>query len=117
MSSETINESRMVPRFSNLRDLNVTYEGHSEDIATRPPDISPRGMFINTVRNFPVGAVLQIRFTLAHSGVEINTRAEVRYCLQGVGIGVEFLEISAQAVKAIEAEITSNPKLAPRGSK
>ena len=64
MSSETINESRMVPRFSNLRDLNVTYEGHSEDIATRPPDISPRGMFINTVRNFPVGAVLQIRFKL-----------------------------------------------------
>lgn len=106
MSSDTSNQSRLVPRFSNLRDLSVTYEGRSEDVVTRPPDVSTRGMFINTVRDFPVGAVLSIRFKLAHSGVEIRTRAEVRYCLAGVGVGVEFLGITADAVKAIEAEIS-----------
>lgn len=116
MSSETINESRTVPRFSNLRDLTVSYEGRSEDIATRPPDLSSRGMFINTVRNFPVGAVLQVRFKLAHSGAEINARAEVRYCLAGVGIGVEFLEMNPESVKAIEAEIGTNPHLTPHAS-
>jgi hypothetical protein len=62
-------------------------------------------MFINTTKIFPVGAVLTVSFKLAHSGVEISTRAEVRYCLAGVGIGVEFIEISPQSVQAIEAEI------------
>jgi hypothetical protein len=106
MSSEIPpNQSRLVSRFSSLQDLSVTYEGHSEDVATRPPDISTRGMFINTTKIFPVGAVLTVSFKLAHSGVEISTRAEVRYCLAGVGIGVEFIEISPQSVQAIEAEI------------
>jgi len=103
------NQSRLVYRFSSLRDLSVTYEGYSEDIVTRPPDISTRGMFINTAHNFPVGGILAVRFKLAHSGVEINTRAEVRYCLAGVGVGVEFIEIAPQSVRAIEAEIAHTP--------
>jgi hypothetical protein len=111
MSSEAPpNQSRLVYRFSSLRDLSVTYEGHSEDIVTRPPDISTRGMFINTTRNFPVGAILTVRFKLAHSGIEVSTRAEVRYCLAGVGIGLEFMEIPPESVSAIEAEINHKPQ-------
>jgi hypothetical protein len=97
--------SRVAPRFSSLCDLSVTYEGFSEDILTRPPDISTRGMFINTNRNFPEGAVLNVKFRLARSGVQVHSRCEVRYCLPGVGVGVEFIEISPEAVAAIEKEI------------
>jgi hypothetical protein len=63
-------------------------------------------MFINTSRAFPEGAVLNVRFRLALSNAEIRARAEVRYCLAGVGVGVEFVEISPEAVEAIEREIT-----------
>jgi PilZ domain len=97
---------RVEPRFSNLRDLSVTYEGHSEDIATHLPDLSTRGMFINTNRVFPEGAVLIVKFRLATSGTEIQSRAEVRYCLAGVGVGVEFIGISAEAVRAIAGEVS-----------
>lgn len=97
---------RHEPRFSNLRDLSVTYEGHSEDIATHLPDLSTRGMFINTNRTFPEGAVLNVRFRLTNSGTEIQSRAEVRYCLPGVGVGVEFIGISAEAVRAIAAQVS-----------
>jgi len=97
--------ARTAKRFSSLRDLSVTYEGHSEDIVTRPPDISTRGMFINTTRVFPEGAVLNVRFRLALSGHEVQSRAEVRYCLPGVGVGVEFIDISRESVRAIEKEI------------
>ncbi len=97
--------SRTAERFSSLRDLSVTYEGHSEDVVTRPPDISTRGMFINTTRVFPEGAVLNVRFRLAISGHEVRSRAEVRYCLPGVGVGVEFIDISQENVRAIEREI------------
>jgi hypothetical protein len=96
---------RTAKRFSSLRDLQVSYEGHSEDIVTRPPDISTRGMFINTTRTFPEGAVLNVRFHLALSGYEVKSRAEVRYCLPGVGVGVEFIDISRECVRAIEKEI------------
>lgn len=97
--------ARLAPRISSLRELSVTYEGHSEDVALRPPDVSTRGMFINTSRNFPEGAVLNVQFRLGQTGAEVVTRAEVRYCLPGVGVGVEFVEISDQAVRAIEKEI------------
>jgi hypothetical protein len=96
---------RLAPRISAIRDLSVDYEGYSEQIVTRPPDISTRGMFINTNRVFPEGAVLNVQFCLAFSGVEIRSRAEVRYCLAGVGVGVEFIEISSESVSAIQKEI------------
>jgi PilZ domain-containing protein len=105
MSSETFTGTRAVSRFSGLQDLSVTYEGGNEEIALRPPDVSTRGMFINTVQSLPIGSVLTIRFRLAHSGIEVNTRGEVRYCLPGVGVGVEFVEISPEAVQAIESQI------------
>ena len=99
------NAARSATRISTLRELSVTYEGYSEDVALRPPDISTRGMFVNTSRNFPEGAVLNVHFRLGQTGAEINTRAEVRYCLPGVGVGIEFVGISEEAVHAIEKEI------------
>jgi hypothetical protein len=99
------NAARSATRISTLRELSVTYEGYSEDVALRPPDISTRGMFINTTCNFPEGAVLNVHFRLGQTGAEVNTRAEVRYCLPGVGVGIEFVDISEEAVRAIEREI------------
>ena len=95
---------RLAPRMGSFQDLSVTYEGYSEDVITRPPDISTRGMFINTNRSLPEGAVLNVRFRLTHSGVEVRSRCEVRYCLPGVGVGVEFIDIDPDSVRAIEEE-------------
>jgi hypothetical protein len=96
---------RQVPRYSCISNLHVTYEGHGEEIATRPPDISIRGMFINTTRVFPQGAVLNVEFRLTRTQVEVHTRGEVRYCLPGVGVGVEFVQLSAEVLAFIEEEI------------
>lgn len=96
---------RSAARLATLRELSVTYEGQSEEVALRPPDISTRGMFINTSRNFPEGAVLNVQFRLGQSGAHVSTRAEVRYCLSGVGVGIEFIDISDDAVRAIEREV------------
>ena len=92
-------------RYPQLSELSMIYEGFTEDIVLRPPDLSPHGMFVNTAKEFPEGAVLKLRFRLSRSGFLIQTRCEVRYCLRGVGIGVEFLDISPESVRAIEDEI------------
>ena len=105
--------NRQFERFTSYRDLQVNYEGYSEEIPVRVPDISTRGMFINTPHQFPQGAVLNVKFILTRSNTEISARAEVRYNLPGVGVGIEFIDISPEAQKAIEDELRV-AELSPR---
>ena len=92
-------------RFPQLCELSMIYEGATEDVSVRPPDLSPHGMFINTRTDYPEGAVLKLRFRLSRTGVLVQTRCEVRYCLKGVGIGVEFVDVAPENRRAIEEEI------------
>lgn len=96
---------RAEPRVHGVRQITVLYEGHKEKIVVKPPDLSAHGMFISTHRVFPEGAVLNLAFQLAGSGVEVETRAEVRYCLPGVGVGVEFIDLLPEAQEEIALEI------------
>jgi PilZ domain-containing protein len=96
---------RIEERHKVFSDLAVTYEGCKENVAVRVPDISTRGIFINTSRPFPEGAVLKVQFRLSRTNVVVKARGEVRYCLPGVGIGVEFVELSPEARGAIEKEL------------
>ncbi len=96
---------RLSPRIHTVKEISVHYEGRTEEVAIRPPDVSIHGMFFNTATRFPEGAVLNLRFRLALTGAEIRTRCEVRYCLPGIGIGVEFIGISPESVRKIEREV------------
>jgi len=97
--------ARREPRIQPLSELHLSYEGDSDEIPIRPPDLSPHGMFVNTSTHFPEGAVLNLRFRLTRSNVEVQTRGEVRYCLAGIGIGIEFVELGKAAARAIEQEL------------
>jgi hypothetical protein len=55
---------RTSPRVNSLREITISYEGQDEQIVVKPPNLSKRGMFINTARVFPEGAVLNLRFSL-----------------------------------------------------
>ncbi len=103
--SSSFSPPRAALRFPALRDLTVLYEGSSRAITPRAPDISARGMFINTNEPFPQGAVLRLSFRLPRSQRLIETRCEVRYCLPGVGVGVEYVDLDDSARLAIEDEL------------
>ena len=96
---------RVSPRIHAVDQISVNYEGRTEEVADRLPDVSARGMFINTGQRFPEGAILNLKFRLTISGAEIRTRCEVRYCQPGIGVGVEFIGISPEAMRAIEHEV------------
>jgi len=83
----------------------MTYEGGGREVPIRPPDLSLHGMFVNTSTHFPEGAIVNLRFRLTQTNVEVQTRCEVRYCLPGIGIGVEFVGLEANAVRAIAREL------------
>ena len=105
--------ARSYTRFSYLRDLSFTYEGHGQEVPLPAPDLSARGMFIHTTLCLPEGAVLRVRFRLFRSHYEVKARGEVRYSLPGVGVGVEFVEISPEAQQAIEEELGSDEVTPP----
>jgi len=96
---------RSETRIQHLSELHLSYEGGGCEIPIRAPDISSRGMFVNTSTHFPEGAVVTLRFRLTLSNFEVHTRGEVRYCLTGIGIGVEFVGLGAEAVRAINKEM------------
>ena len=104
---KTWSAARLAPRISSMRDLSVTYEGHSEDVALRPPDISTRGMFINTNRNFPGGRRSQCAVLSRALGRCDQHARGGSVLFAGRRGGVEFVDISADAVQAIEKEIES----------
>jgi len=98
--------ARCGPRVYSLREITISYEGQNAQIVVKPSNLSTRGMFINTTRTFPEGAVLNLRFTLVLTGADVRTRCEVRNCQAGVGIGVEFIGLPAEAMRMIKREIT-----------
>jgi len=97
--------ARLALRIHSIRQIAVQYEGTEERVISRVPDVSTTGMFINTSRTYAEGAVLNLSFCLALSGLEVQARGEVRYTLPGVGVGVQFIDISENAIHSIEREI------------
>ena len=96
--------ARSALRIHSIRQIAVQYEGTDERVISRVPDVSTSGMFINTSRKYAEGAVLNLSFCLALSGLEVQARGEVRYSLPGVGVGVQFIDISENAIRSIEQE-------------
>jgi|SRR5580704_15899742 hypothetical protein len=103
--------ARLALRIHSIRQIAVQYEGTDERVISRVPDVSTSGMFINTSRQYAEGAVLNLSFCLALSGLEVQARGEVRYSLPGVGIGVQFIDISENAIHSIEQETRLSRRL------
>jgi hypothetical protein len=58
----------------------------------RITSLSAGGCFVQTARELVAGQKIYLRFWLAGGGERI-LRGEVRYCLERVGLGVEFFEL------------------------
>jgi len=92
-------------RVNSVKEIQISYEGRDETVVVKPPNLSRGGMFINTSQTFPEGAILNLHFELLHTGAQIHTRCEVRYCRPGIGVGVEFIGLPAEAARFIDEEI------------
>lgn len=105
---------RTATRIPTVSGIVLNYEGQSDLTFVRSPDVSVRGMFVNTTRHFPEGAILNVRFRLALSGASVQARGEVRYCLPGVGIGLEFIALDPATRKLIDREVALNHPVTSR---
>ena len=52
-----------------------------------------------------------MRFRLVLTGALVRARGEVRYCLPGVGIGLEFVGLDPAVLKLLEREVERGTSL------
>ena len=112
-ATKTMQGVRSGARAHCVQEITVSREGDDEIIQIKAPDVSATGMFISASQSFPEGTVLDLKFRLAVTGVEVRARCEVRYCHPGIGIGVEFIGISPEASKDIERELALSGEASP----
>jgi hypothetical protein len=91
-------------------DLKIIYDGCSDWVDVRSPDISTSGLFINTPHSFAKGTRLKLRFELPGTGTRIQAVGEVRHCLPGVGVGVEFVDLHELARREIQKYVDAMAK-------
>jgi PilZ domain-containing protein len=96
---------RKTPRHFMPCHLAPVFDGATDGALVHPPDLSTRGMFINTANQLTIGAPLQLTFRLALTEMEIAVEAVVRHVIEGQGVGVEFVNLSPQAERFIQREI------------
>jgi hypothetical protein len=82
------------------------YSGGAEDWqAVRLSDVSVEGAFVDTIIELPVGTKLRLTFDLA--GTRIDVMTEVMHSMPQFGMGVRFLNLSPEALSAIEKRVLS----------
>lgn len=78
-------------------------------------DVSIGGMYIHTPIQQPRGAMIDLKFDLEDGGPLMLTKGRVQYVNQGVGIGVAFLNLSADKAERLKRFIEKNLESHPLG--
>jgi len=68
-------------------------------------DVSFGGMFIETDQPLPIDTRLKLRFNLDDDGPVVMAQAQVTYQVGKLGMGIEFVEVSPEDRKRIEAYV------------
>jgi c-di-GMP-binding flagellar brake protein YcgR len=76
-------------------------------------DVSVGGVFLETKQSMVVGSELNLRFHLDKEGPIVHVRAEVKYEVVKLGMGVQFVDLAPEDLKRIEAYV-SKLQSAPR---
>lgn len=66
----------------------------------RIADVSVTGAFVDTVSALPSGAVLTLSFAL--NGQPLTVKAEVAHSMNGIGMGVRFVDLDDEQRSVIE---------------
>ena len=110
---KTEKDRREAKRINYICEVECDGSGVSR-VATRINDLSMTGAFIDTVANFSRGTILELRFHVKN--VRIETTAEVRYCMKGMGMGVRFIDLKPDHAAALESLIEGKPLVLPQSN-
>ena len=81
----------------------VRYQDHEEEVSVLSHDLSLGGLFLGTFTPAPAASILHLRLRLPEPHPEVSARAKVVHCLQGFGMGVEFVDFVADGEPRLRA--------------
>lgn len=84
--------------------LDVFFDGEDMTGVASTKDISPGGLYMHTQAGIPQGAVLLVRIPF-RADATVVCRAEVIYSEPGRGLGLRFIDLSAEGRALLEHEI------------
>jgi hypothetical protein len=84
--------------------LDVFFDGEDMTGVASTKDISPGGLYMHTQASIPQGAVLLVRIPF-RADATVVCRAEVIYSEPGRGLGLRFIDLSAEGRALLEHEI------------
>ncbi len=94
-----LSERRRAVRVNYVCEVLVRHD-NSQGSSQRLSDISTSGAFIDTLAPFSAGTILHLQFPM--NGVIIEARAEVRFAMSQIGMGVRFLDLSPEHQRVIQ---------------
>jgi len=95
-------DKRASRRVMNVIDVDCrTEDGVEAPVAARISDLSATGAFLDSMNPLPAGTRLVLRFMAGPR--EVRVAAEVMHSMPSFGMGVRFLDLSAEGAAAIEA--------------
>ncbi len=71
-------------------------------------DISEGGLFVSAIQHFEEGS--EVELTIPFAEEKITVRAQVKYCQQGIGLGMMFIDVTDEQRARIGELITSIAK-------
>ncbi len=78
-------------------------------------DISEGGLYVHTDRIFPSGDILDISLSMGSHKIDLKTR--VQHCQEGIGMGLQFVELSAEQQTELKNFLTELETKSPAKSK
>jgi len=100
MNDQDYKERRKHERFPFIEDILV--DGTK---ACRSTDISEGGLFISAIQSFEGGEVMEV--AIPAKSEKIVTKAQVKYCQPGIGMGIAFVEADEDLRKKIRGLVDS----------
>ena len=100
---QLLEESRRHPRISFSTEVWLGQDGIFTRGEERFSNVSVGGAFIELEHGYPIGSIVNLRFSLPIQSHFITCAAIVRSAHPGQGIGIEFLDLSPEYQDKLQA--------------
>jgi hypothetical protein len=104
-SSTTFDTRRTVPRYSFVAVAEITDTASQTCVVGKIADLSRKGCFVNTPKPLPVGT--ELKLVISRDQCTFATNGKVIYVREPAGMGVAFIEPSAEKLKVLDAWLES----------
>jgi PilZ domain-containing protein len=104
-SSTTYATQRTVPRYTFVAVAEVTDTASQKCVVGKLAELSRKGCFVDTLSPLPLGTVLKL--VISRDQGTFATNGKVIYVRDGLGMGVAFVDPSAEKLKVLDSWLAS----------